>query len=119
MTCSDTVANTTDTARESTADSSTDALNLSNQPDNDGKIDITDLVPDDDLKIITGKDRLNLAKYCLGGLLFVFCSSMFCYLGAVPESKAAAAAIWTDITKIIPPIATLVIGYFFGTREST
>lgn len=78
------------------------------------------MIPDEDLEVteITGKDRLRLAGQCLGWLLAIFLIAMLCYIGANEQSKAAAEKVWSDVTKIIPPIVTLVIGYFFGSRDA-
>lgn len=82
---------------------------------------LSDAIPDEELTVteITGKDRLRLAGFCLGWLLAVFLAAMFCYIGATSDSRGAAEKVWSDVTKIIPPIVTLVIGYFFGSKESS
>lgn len=57
---------------------------------------------------ITPKDLLGLAKYILMAIAIMFC------LGCISELYQKGSAIFEACKTILPPIATLVIGFYFG-----
>jgi NADH:ubiquinone oxidoreductase subunit 6 (subunit J) len=61
--------------------------------------------------------RLAFAAVILTGLGLVFLQSMAMYYWASPEQKEAAKSIFETCKTVIPPIITLVLGYYFGKSE--
>lgn len=64
------------------------------------------------LELVAAEERFQLAKWVLLGtaLLFVLGSSSYLL------SKEAGVAIFETCKTVLPPLATLVIGYYFSER---
>lgn len=60
------------------------------------------------------KERLKLAFWILGGLFCLYLLSMLAY---AESCSSAGATIFEAAQKILPPIATLVIGYYFSRKN--
>jgi len=67
---------------------------------------------------------LYFAAAVLSGLGLIFMQSMAMYYfscdsgGCIAGSENPGKEIFTACTQIIPPIATLILGYYFGKLES-
>jgi len=61
--------------------------------------------------------QLHFAAATLTGLSLIFCFSMAMYYWGVGEQAGRAKDIFDSCKTIIPPIVTLILGYYFG-RET-
>lgn len=75
--------------------------------DSFGEVTTNALVPSGE---INGKEKLSFAKYVLASLMFVFILASLSYLLVPNEGKI----IFELTSHIVPPIVTLVLGYYFG-----
>jgi len=65
--------------------------------------------------------RLSFAAFVLAGLglLFVLAISMYYFASSDPADRVTAGAkIFETSERVIPPIITLVLGYYFGRSEA-
>lgn len=58
--------------------------------------------------------KLVLAQWCLGVLAGVFFVAMLCAI-VLPDS---GGSVFEAIQKVIPPFATLIIGYYFARNNN-
>lgn len=73
-----------------------------------------------DLKTQGHEEKIvHFAAVILTTLALVFMLSMAMYYWSAEDSTAAANKIFESCLQVLPPIATLVIGYFFGRREAS
>jgi hypothetical protein len=73
---------------------------------------------------MTEKSRLHFAATTLAVVSFMFLAGMYCYYNdeAGDAGGGAGKAIFDTCKTVLPPIATLVLGYYFGqprTQESS
>jgi hypothetical protein len=61
--------------------------------------------------------RLYFAAVVLTGLGLIFLTAMSMFYFAPTERANAASKIFETCVTVIPPIATLVLGYYFGRTE--
>jgi len=65
-----------------------------------------------DVPHVPGQSRVHLAAATLMGLFVIFVSAMVMYY--INPTGAAGAEIWKSCVTTVPPIVTLILGYFFG-----
>jgi hypothetical protein len=66
--------------------------------------------------------RLYFAAAVLAFLAFIFLFSMILYVFGsdhAPGADSPGKAIFDSCVKVIPPIATLIIGFYFGTYQAS
>jgi len=68
------------------------------------------------------KSRMYFAASILAFLAFIFLLSIIIYaLGpepASPNTESPGKIIFDSCVKIIPPVVTLIVGFYFGTAQS-
>ncbi|WP_448093663.1 hypothetical protein [Pseudomonas lini] len=69
------------------------------------------------------KSRMYFGASVLAFLAFIFLLSIIVYaLGpepSAPSTESPGKIIFDSCVKIIPPIVTLIVGFYFGTAESS
>lgn len=66
--------------------------------------------------------QLYFAAGALGALVYLFVIAIAAYIwgphATDKESESRGKAVFDAITKIVPPIATLILGYYFGLQKA-
>jgi hypothetical protein len=65
----------------------------------------------------TESSRMRFAAANMTGLFLIFIFAMSIYAGTASNAKDAGKDIFEGCMKAFPPIATLVIGYWFGAKN--
>lgn len=80
----------------------------------ESQVEVLTVEENQQLKTVTEKDRLKLAYWILGAAsLFLFASSLVYSFQVSESSKEVFEKSWL----VIPPVITLVIGFYFGNRR--